>query len=105
MNEYAYRKKPVEIEAWQWNFSNEQLNPPEWMNAALAIYPRLGGAAFWPDGDPGAMHQNWQNQPHIAIRTLEGTMRAEPGDWIIRGVAGELYPCKPDIFAKTYEKA
>ena len=39
----------------------------------------------------------------IAIRTLEGEMRAIPGDWIIRGVQGEFYPCKPDIFAATYE--
>lgn len=37
------------------------------------------------------------------IGTLEGTMHASPGDWIIRGVAGEFYPCKPDIFAATYE--
>ena len=39
------------------------------------------------------------------IRTLEGTMRADMGDWIIRGVKGELYPCKPDIFEATYESA
>lgn len=39
----------------------------------------------------------------IIIPTLEGDMRAEPGDWIIRGVNGEFYPCKPDIFEKTYE--
>ena len=39
------------------------------------------------------------------IKTLEGVMHASPGDWIIRGVNGELYPCKPDIFAKTYEPA
>ena len=37
------------------------------------------------------------------IKTLEGTMRADHGDWIIKGVAGEFYPCKPDIFAATYE--
>lgn len=39
----------------------------------------------------------------LVIRTLEGEMRADPGDWIIRGVQGEFYPCKPDIFAETYE--
>lgn len=39
------------------------------------------------------------------IQTLEGVMRAYPGDWIIRGVKGELYPCKPDIFDATYEPA
>ena len=41
----------------------------------------------------------------VAIPTLEGTMRAEIGDWIIRGVKGEFYPCKPDIFEATYEPA
>lgn len=40
----------------------------------------------------------------IMIPTLEGTMEAIPGDWIIKGVNGEFYPCKPDIFEKTYEK-
>ena len=39
----------------------------------------------------------------VAIETLEGTMTANVGDWIIRGVKGELYPCKPDIFEATYE--
>lgn len=39
----------------------------------------------------------------LAIETLEGAMVAEPGDWIIKGVAGEFYPCKPDIFDATYE--
>ena len=40
---------------------------------------------------------------HVDIHTMEGTMRGEVGDWIIRGVKGEFYPCKPDIFAATYE--
>ncbi len=40
---------------------------------------------------------------HLNIETLEGILRAQPGDWIIRGVKGEYYPCKPDIFAATYE--
>lgn len=39
----------------------------------------------------------------LLITTLEGTMKAEAGDWIIRGVKGEFYPCKPDIFEQTYE--
>lgn len=41
----------------------------------------------------------------IDIQTLEGEMRADMGDWVIKGVAGEFYPCKPHIFAKTYEAA
>lgn len=45
----------------------------------------------------------WKTDRTIYIETLEGTMEARPGDWIIRGVNGELYPCKPDVFEKTYE--
>lgn len=45
----------------------------------------------------------YQTQKKISIETLEGTMTAEPGDWIITGIHGEQYPCKPDIFKETYE--
>jgi hypothetical protein len=45
------------------------------------------------------------DQPWIAIQTLEGEMAAQPGDYIIKGVQGEFYPCKPDIFEATYEAA
>lgn len=48
-------------------------------------------------------HPSREGPGHLTIATLEGVMRAEVGDWIIRGVKGELYPCKPDIFAATYE--
>jgi len=81
-----FRKKPVVIEAHQWNGHNrheliEYLKmPPE---VICATNP-LGDLLF--------------------IRTLEGEMRADPGDWIIKGVKGEFYPCKPDIFEATYER-
>lgn len=45
----------------------------------------------------------YQTDREMIINTLEGPLRAAPGDWIITGVSGEQYPCKPDIFAKTYE--
>lgn len=45
----------------------------------------------------------YQTDEPVDIETLEGTMHASPGDWIIRGVKGEIYPCKPDIFETTYE--
>lgn len=45
----------------------------------------------------------WQTQEPMVIETLEGSMKANTGDWIITGVNGEKYPCKPDIFEKTYE--
>lgn len=100
-----FRKKPVVIEAWQWLFAPGGEEPPTWMNDAINKgADEEGSAAFWPDGNR-IVADSWYNKPHIAIRTLEGVMRAVPRDWIIRGVKGELYPCKPDIFAATYEPA
>lgn len=91
------RKRPVVVEVWQWNFSPNQEQPPKWIEAALMAWPRTGGIAFWPDGTIETP------SPHLEIATMEGNHYAMPGDWIIRGVEGELYPCKPDIFEKTYD--
>ena len=46
----------------------------------------------------------YQTDEEVYIETLEGVMKADKGDWIIKGVKGELYPCKPDVFKMTYEK-
>lgn len=78
-----FRKKPVVIEAVQWTGEN--------IHVVLDF-------------------MRWRNAEHdtvrgLTIRTLEGTHHASPGDWIIKGVQGEFYPCKPDIFAATYEPA
>lgn len=73
-----FRKKPVEVEAQQ----------------------------FWPDKKPwpdGVTAAPPLNPERYVILTLEGIMRVSPGDWIITGVKGEKYPCKPDIFEQTYE--
>lgn len=78
-----FRKKPVVIEARQYDGTN-LFELGKWMG--LGVFQETF------DG----------NMP---IETLEGTMEAAPGDWIIRGVKGEFYPCKPDIFAATYEPA
>ena len=78
-----YRKKPVVIEAVQNKAGAES---PDWLDGARAA--RL--IRPLPDGS-------------VAIDTLEGTMIAAIDDWIIRGVKGEVYPCKPDVFAMTYE--
>lgn len=79
----TYRKKPVVVEAVQWTGENHaemcEFIDPE----VFEIIPRVG----------------------LVIHTLEGDHRASPGDYIIKGVNGEFYPCKPDIFAKTYESA
>jgi len=78
-----FRKKPVVIEAVRWIGTNT--------NEVLAFAP---GVASYSDIDGRTV---------ITIHTLEGKMTAQPGDWIIRGVQDEFYPCKPDIFDATYE--
>lgn len=88
-----YRKKPVVIEAVQFEGSWADARPIlEWMEHDRPI-DRSGARWSWSDRDGGILH----------INTLEGEMTASPGDWIIKGVKGEFYPCKPDIFAVTYE--
>lgn len=94
-----YRKMPVVIEAMQWRGGAEAATPV--INWVLDG----GGTARYRetvDLDTAAEQLRIQRE-HIAIGTLEGTMTAVPGDWIIRGVKGEFYPCKPDIFVATYE--
>jgi len=93
-----YRKKPVEIEAVRWDGSAEACRPIiQWMveGGQTATYHE-----HLMDGDLIA-----HPDPFLRIPTLEGTMIASVGDWIIRGVAGEYYPCKAEIFDATYEPA
>lgn len=77
-----YRKKPVVIQAVQWDGSNI-----EWVQSFV------GNAAFHK-----VDKEAW------GITTLEGEMQANKGDYIIKGIKGEFYPCKPDIFKASYEK-
>ena len=88
-----FRKKPVVIEALPVSSVHRALTVaidpviPTWLSDAYmagVVCPKPGGA--------------------LQVRTLEGVMQANPDDWLIRGVAGELYPCKPDIFAATYDR-
>jgi len=77
-----FRKKPVVIEA--------------------RLFESIGDGSLIAQWCGGS---NEASPEHVDIATLEGTMRADLGDWIIKGVQGEFYPCKPDIFAATYEPA
>lgn len=89
-----YRKKPVEIEAIQWDGTAEAATPIiQWMleNDASVSYDCLTEPCYGDDGGHA-----------IVVRTLEGDMTVSPGDYVIRGVRGEFYPCKPDIFHQTY---
>jgi hypothetical protein len=83
-----FRKKPVVIEAVQWLNKQIVCPPgPAWFEEAeRKDVINLGGTSLY-------------------ISTPEGEMKASVGDWIIRGVKGEIYPCKPDIFEATYEPA
>lgn len=79
-----FRKKPIEVEAIQY-FPKLTCGPiARWMNVLH-------------NEEECFFYSSWM------IETLEGTMEAKPGDWIIRGISGEFYPCKLDIFFKTYE--
>ena len=81
-----YKKKPIVIEAFKYDGdftdSNGNIYVPEWMAEAPYIFRGAG---------------------ELYIETLEGEMHVSVGDYVIKGVQGEIYPCKPDIFEETYE--
>jgi hypothetical protein len=83
-----YRKKPVVIDAQQLIVSPTSTNAPE--------------IAVWCGGDTATDPK--EGVIGVNISTLEGTMLAMPGDYVIKGVQGEFYPCKPEIFEATYEQ-
>jgi hypothetical protein len=92
-----FRKKPVVIDAIQWTGHNAT-------EIMLFVGQKLNARCV-PHGIE-IEHDNIPNNAYaLEIPTLEGTMTATKLDWIIRGVNGEFYPCKPDIFEKTYEPA
>ena len=88
-----FRKKPVVIEAFQMTKERRMDNSdwPNWLHAA------------WNAGTLQRVDMSAEMPDYLQIVTLEGLHLVSWNDWIIRGVQGELYPCKPDIFAKTYE--
>lgn len=99
-----YIKRPVEIEA-------VQLNACERDNDGEPIeFPLFSEQPEWlinaiEDGTIYTKKVHESDYVHLAINTLEGEMLVSPCDYIIRGVVGELYPCKPEIFMKTYVSA
>ena len=82
-----FRKKPVVIEVTQWFKAGDHPNVDRMYGAGTTVDTLCGHPS----------------NAHGFIKTLEGTMTVCPGDWIITGVQGEHYPCKPDIFEQTYE--
>lgn len=90
-----YKKKPVVVEAFRLT-DDPDMEAPDWFTQAVA------DLQVWIDR---IMKDGHVYVYGCTIETLEGRHKAKIGDYIIRGVAGELYPCKPDIFRKTYEPA
>ena len=90
-----YIKRPVKIEAFQYDGDlvdgHGNWYVPEWMQTAF-----LEGTAFFGESEPGGP------PTELFINTLEGKHHVSVGDYVIRGVEGEMYPCKPGIFEKTY---
>lgn len=89
-----FRKKPVVVEAIQWK--------GVWSHVAGWMVSISEDGFAFPIGTAPPITRNEDGS--LEIKTLEGVMVAEVGDWIIRGVKGEFYPCKPDIFEATYER-
>ncbi len=99
---HEYRKKPVVIEAFQMTLQHRWNNTswPYWLCVAWNHGPGEGG--LWPDPDtPPSCGK--KSSDTLVCGTLEGVHIVTPGDWIIRGIKGELYPIKDEIFRLTYE--
>lgn len=99
-----FRKKPVEIEARQFiGSSAEAMSVYQWVKSSTlgSFEPmwRIEGREPWPESGVSIDPRDGR----MIIATLEGGHWVDLGDWVIRGVNGEFYPCKPDIFEKTYE--
>jgi len=89
-----YRKKPIVIEAFKWTGGPNQTEDPIWIVEALKRPQCHAGSARIVQPNDELM---------LELFSLEGRMVANIGDFIIKGIKGELYPCKPDIFKATYE--
>jgi hypothetical protein len=88
-----YRKRPVSVEAVRLSASN-----------ITDVAHWCGGRVDGRIVEQSIYGSSYQDLRYLSIPTLEGVMRADIGDYIIRGVQGEFYPCDPEIFAKTYEE-
>lgn len=91
-----FRKKPVEVEAMQWDGTLESIRVIcDWTNRDRSEDPNVD---YLTNADAG-----FTAPFNVLVHTLEGAMQVKPGDWVVQGIKGEFYPCKPDIFALTYE--
>lgn len=98
-----FRKRPVAIDAMQWDGTARGAGPIiDWaLTHGGTVRYHDDVVDYGHDVQPG---DTIDRDEFLAVDTLEGVMKARTGDWIIRGVKGEFYPCKPDIFRATYEE-
>lgn len=104
-----YRKKPVIVDALQWN--GDLLQIDEMLNFLGGSTQKFDFDKEYEIEEPTFKMKLWypdldgfMDEVTLDIKTLEGLMHVSKGDYVIKGVNGEYYPCKPDIFEKTYEK-
>jgi hypothetical protein len=89
-----WRRKPFVVEAWQFMPAGQCEERPAWIDPQW----------FYEDIETGAdRSKEHRSTPHMRIPTPAGTLRADLTDWIIRGVKGDVYPCRAEVFAATYE--
>lgn len=99
-----YKRKPDTVDAFKWTGGPDQTEDPEWIvekmkSGEVRIYTETEEEHTYDDNKPiVAVAAIW-----MEIETLEGTMRADQGDYIVKGIKGEIYPCKPDIFEANHE--
>lgn len=90
-----YVKKPIPIEAWRLTYENVEAGIPDFIKEEM-------------DKAPNSRIYMYvlcdTKEAYADIKTLEGTMRCNHGDYILKGIHGEFYPCKPDIFEESYEE-
>jgi hypothetical protein len=94
-----FRKKPVVIEAFRMGIDTR----PDWFQNKVTTNEIITFNVDEDDLSNDATDPFEQKRTYCKIKTLEGEMKGDYGDYIIQGVNGEIYPCKPDIFIKTYE--
>lgn len=95
-----FRKKPVVVEAWRCRDVIDAFKRDWWNGLPEPIRRDCDERGYWT-----VTTRHYEGGEGIYIPTLEGSMFASPDDWIIMGVKGEFYPCKPDVFDATYERA
>ncbi len=98
-----WRKKPIVIEAFQMTEERRWDNSewPNWLHKAWQKDPGEGSVWINPDAP---IAKDRESADELVCGTLEGVHNISFGDYIIKGIKGEIYPCKPDIFEKTYEE-